>query len=321
MRTTIVVLLTAFVASASSLGAGWPAAGTPAWTQAAATPAPAAVARLAEAPDKRFTRADVTIRYREVGQGPAVVLLHGYSGSLAAWIGFADLLSSSHRVIAADMRGFGESSKFAEAARFGEPMADDVVHLLDHLKVERAHLVGHSMGALIAANVVARYPTRVSSAALVSGPFYGDRATFVREAAPWIKDLESGQGLANFLAWLLPNMDQKTAAMASAQAMKGNDLASLIAVLRALPDLVVAPARALAVPTLITVGTGDPLHPLSVKLAAGSKARLLEIQGADHINILRNPEMQKALRELLQSGGKTEASAAMAGATTAVAHR
>jgi pimeloyl-ACP methyl ester carboxylesterase len=293
-RATLISLLTACALS-------WPIAAHHAGRPAqAAAQTPASAVKLAEALDQRFTRGDVTIRYREVGQGPAVLMVHGYSGNLASWFGFADLLSPSHRVIAVDVRGFGQSSKFADAAKFGEPMADDLVHLLDHLKIERAHLIGHSMGALIAANVAARYPSRVATAALVAGPFYADRATFVREAAPWIKDLESGQGLLNFFAWLFPKMDPKTAAMANTQALKTNDLASLIAVLRALPDLVVPPARALAVPALVTAGTGDPLHPLSVALARGSKARLLEIEDADHISILRSQEMLGAIRALLR---------------------
>jgi pimeloyl-ACP methyl ester carboxylesterase len=64
---------------------------------------------------------------------------------------------------------FGRSSKFGDADKFGQKMVDDVVQLMDHLNIQRAHLVGHSMGALIAANVASRYPNRVSTAALVAG--------------------------------------------------------------------------------------------------------------------------------------------------------
>jgi pimeloyl-ACP methyl ester carboxylesterase len=256
---------------------------------------------LPAAPDRTFTSGEVTLRYREVGEGPPVVLVHGYSGSLASWFGFAGVLAQTHRVIAVDVRGFGQSSKFSDPQRFGEPMADDIVRLLQHLQVDRAHFVGHSMGALITANIAARYSDRVSSAALVAGPFYPDRATFVRESAPWLADLEGGQGLTKFFAWLFPVMDSQAAAAASALALKGNDLPSLIAVMRSLPDLVVPRAKALAVPTIVAVGTGDPLLPLSVALAAGSNAKLVEVKGADHLTILRSPELQSALRELLQT--------------------
>src|SRR6185436_6076227 len=105
--------------------------------------------------------------------------------------------------VALDARGFGRSTKFADPTRFGQNMVDDVVRLMDHLKIQRAHLVGHSMGALIAANVAARYPARVSTAALVAGPFWGE-PDITTESKRWTTDLEAGKGLENFVAWLLP---------------------------------------------------------------------------------------------------------------------
>lgn len=295
MRLRRAIALCLFLALTSLGGA------RPVLTVAAQAPAgPNAGKGLPAAPDQTFTSGEVSLRYREVGQGPPVLLVHGYSGSIAAWFGFAGPLAVTHRVIAVDVRGFGQSSKFGDPKRFGEPMADDLVRLLDHLHIDRAHVIGHSMGALITANLVARYPARVSSAALIAGPFYADRATFVREAAPWVADLEGGSGLTKFFSWLFPAMDTQAASAASAMAMKSNDLPSLIAVMRALPDLVVPPADALKVPTLIVVGTGDPLRPLSVALAAGSTAKLIEVKDADHLTILRSPELHNALRELLK---------------------
>ena len=102
-----------------------------------------------------------------------------------------------------------------------------------------------------------------------------------------------------FFSWLFPAMEPGAASAASALALKANDLGSLIAVMRALPDLVV-PAKTLSVPTIVAVGSADPLHPLAVAFAQGSKARLIEVKGADHLTILRSPELHSALRELLQ---------------------
>ena len=268
--------------------------------QPAATPA---FPRLAMAPDQLLTAEGVTLRYKELGAGDAVVLIHGYTASLESLTPLADSLAPTHRVIALDVRGFGKSSKFAEASRFGQHLVDDVVRLMDHLKVDRAHLIGHSMGALIAANVAARYPARVSSAALVAGPFYADKATFTKEAARWTADLESGKGLTNFLQWLFPKMAPAMAAGMSEQAVKGNDLPSLIAVMRSLPELAIEGLRARDVPAVVAVGTGDPLHPLSVRFAKSSDGvKLLELNGADHITVIANPEVGRAMRELLQRG-------------------
>jgi pimeloyl-ACP methyl ester carboxylesterase len=241
----------------------------------------------------------VTLRYRDVGTGDPIVLIHGYGAALESMAGIARALPE-YRLVAPDLRGFGRSSKFAEAERFGQQMVDDVVRLMDHLKIQRAHLLGHSMGALIAANVASRVPARTASATLVAGPFYADEATFEREAARWTSDLQSGKGLSNFMLWLFPAWKPEMAAMANAGAMKSNDLGSLIAVMRSLPKMAIAGLPSNGDKTLLVAGTGDPLFPLSPAFAKQSPgARLVEIAGADHVNVIANPVAVTAIRERL----------------------
>ena len=256
---------------------------------------------IATAPDETLTTEGVTLRYRAVGAGEPVLLIHGYSASLESQVPLANALAPSHRVVAFDVRGFGKSSKFSEASRFGQLMVDDAVQLLDHLKITRVHVVGHSMGAVIAANLAARYPARVASATLIAGPFYPDKATFTKESAQWVADLESGKGMTNFVRWLFPAMDPNMSAGFSAQMLKTNDLPSLIAVMRSLPDLAIAGLGATGMPVLIAVGTGDPLHPLSKQFAQSSPgSRLLEIAGANHVSVAASAEFVEALRDLLE---------------------
>src|SRR5688500_10802099 len=164
----------------------------------------AAAPSLLTATDQQFTADGITLRYRDVGRGDPILLIHGYSASLESMAGIAGALPQEYRIVALDVRGFGRSTKFADKARFGQHMVDDVVRLMDHLKLARAHLIGHSMGALIAANVAARYPDRVATATLVAGPFYADEPTFEHETSRWTADLESGKGLTNFMLWLFP---------------------------------------------------------------------------------------------------------------------
>ena len=260
---------------------------------------PTAAPSLPKAADQELTAADVTLRYREVGSGDPVILIHGYSASLESMAGIAGALPQ-YRVIALDVRGFGRSSKFAEASRFGQLMVDDVVRLMDHLKITRAHLIGHSMGALIAANVAARYPDRVSTATLVAGPFYADEATFTHETSRWTTDLEGGKGLTNFMQWLFPAFKPEMAAGFNAQVMKGNDLGSLTAVMRSLPKLAIAGIPKNGDKILLVAGTGDPLFPLSPAFAKQSPgARFVEITGADHVAVILNPAAVTAIRELL----------------------
>lgn len=261
----------------------------------------AAAPSLLTAPDQQFTADGVTLRYREVGAGDPIILIHGYSAALESMAGIARALPQSHRMVAFDVRGFGKSSKFAEPERFGRLMVDDVVRLMDHLKIARAHVVGHSMGALIAANVAARYPDRVSSAILVAGPFYADEATFSGETSRWVTDLEGGKGLTNFMLWLFPAFKPEMAAGINAQVMKTNDQPSLIAVMRSLPKLAIAGLPKHGDKVLLVAGTGDPLFPLSPAFAKQSPgARIVEIAGGDHVGVITNAQVVTAIREQLQ---------------------
>lgn len=266
--------------------------------QPAATPATRPA--LLTAADQELTAGDVTLRYRDAGTGDPVVLIHGYSAALESMAAIGAALPQ-HRTVALDVRGFGRSSKFGEPARFGQSIVDDVVRLMDHLKIARAHLLGHSMGALIAANVAARYPDRVTTATLVAGPFYADEATFTRETQRWLADLEGGAGLKNFALWLFPTFKPQMAEMINAQMMKTNDLPSLIAVMRSLPKLAIAGLPKNGNTVLLVAGTGDPLFPLSTAFAKQSPgARMVEVSGGDHVSVITNAEAVTAIRARLQ---------------------
>jgi len=289
--------------SACSTGGAAPARRPP--PAGAAARAAAAPARLAVAPDQFFVSGDARLRYREAGAGEAVVLLHGMGQSLDNWVadGVGDSLALGYRVIALDQRGHGRSSAFTDPARYGAAMADDVLRLLDRLHVRRAHLVAHSMGALVAANVAARYPERVASAALVAPPLYADSAAAAAAMNPWIADLEGGAGWVGFFRWLFPAMPAAAAEQTSAAQLAATPRSQSIALLRGLAALT-PPAERIAasrVPVLIAAGTGDPLLVNGRALAARwPGARLLEVPGADHFSVIARPEVLAAVRALLR---------------------
>ena len=127
-----------------------------------------APAMTEEASHHFFTTSDgVRIHYMEMGAGPPVILIHGYTANAEwKWVkpGIAAALAERHRVIAMDARGHGQSDKPHDPMMYGPKMARDVIELMDELNISRAHVHGYSMGGSILTGVLARQPERVISA-------------------------------------------------------------------------------------------------------------------------------------------------------------
>jgi pyruvate dehydrogenase E2 component (dihydrolipoamide acetyltransferase) len=109
------------------------------------------------------------LRYLRQGEsGEPVVLIHGFGGDLNNWLFAMPALAEAHTVYALDLPGHGGSSKDVGD---GRSLADAVVAFLDSLQLERPHLVGHSLGGLVAAQVAAR--GRAASLTLVAPAGFG----------------------------------------------------------------------------------------------------------------------------------------------------
>ncbi len=92
---------------------------------------------------------DASLHFRDSGKGKPVVLLHGYLESLEIWSDFAEELSRHYRVVSVDLPGHGRSGEYSRVDTMAV-MADAVKHILDHLDIGRAVIVGHSMGGYAA---------------------------------------------------------------------------------------------------------------------------------------------------------------------------
>lgn len=113
-----------------------------------------------------FTASDgVKLHYVRLGDtGSWVVLIHGYTGSAEGnWFanGIAAALAERHRVVAIDCRNHGRSDKPVPG---GPGKAEDVVEMMDHLGIERAHVHGYSMGGMLTARLLALVPDRIITA-------------------------------------------------------------------------------------------------------------------------------------------------------------
>jgi 3-oxoadipate enol-lactonase len=104
----------------------------------------------------------VELHYVEAGEGDPVLMIMGFGGDHLAWAFQVPALSERYRVITFDNRGVGQSS-VPDAPYSTRLMADDAVGLLDALAIERAHVIGVSMGGMIAQEVALGHPRRVRS--------------------------------------------------------------------------------------------------------------------------------------------------------------
>jgi 2-succinyl-6-hydroxy-2,4-cyclohexadiene-1-carboxylate synthase len=107
--------------------------------------------------------------FDEAGSGPPLLLLHGFTGSAANWRPLLPAFAAHFRVIAVDLLGHGRSAHPSDPARYRMPLAAaDLLALLDALAIERAHLLGYSMGGRLALYTAVRFPQRVASLILES---------------------------------------------------------------------------------------------------------------------------------------------------------
>jgi pimeloyl-ACP methyl ester carboxylesterase len=115
-------------------------------------------------------RGDIALDVRDRGTGPPVLLLHGWPDTKEVWRHQASaLLAGGYRVITADLRGFGGSSRPTAVDAYTAPdMVGDVLGILDHLAVDRVHLVGHDWGAAIGWLTAALAPQRVATLTALS---------------------------------------------------------------------------------------------------------------------------------------------------------
>jgi 2-succinyl-6-hydroxy-2,4-cyclohexadiene-1-carboxylate synthase len=100
------------------------------------------------------------IYYETYGQGDAVVFTHGFGGNHAIWYQQVPQFASYFRVVTWDQRGFGKSSNKANRAG-PEAAISDLSHILNHLDIDRAHLVGQSMGGAVVMGLALENPERV----------------------------------------------------------------------------------------------------------------------------------------------------------------
>jgi len=243
-----------------------------------------------------FRHDGVEIAYLDEGAGEPIVLVHGFASTIEVnWVNpgwVATLTRAGRRAIALDNRGHGQSTKFYDPADYHTAkMAEDVRALLDHLELERADVMGYSMGARITAFLAMQHPERMRSAIF---------------AGLGIK-LVHGVGLPETVAAGMeaPSLEAVTDAQSRmfrsfAQQTK-SDLKALAACIRGTRQtLSEAQVARIKLPVLVAVGTEDEVAGAPEPLAAlipGAQA--LPIPGRDHMLAVGDKVFKAGVLEFL----------------------
>ena len=247
-----------------------------------------------------FTHDGIEIAFIDEGprDGQPILLLHGFASSYKTnwvdtiWVRF--LTRHGRRVIAMDNRGHGASSKLYHPEDYGSPlMAEDACHLLDHLGIARADVMGYSMGARITAFLALAHPRRVRSAI-----FAGLGINMVRGLAgtgPIAHALEADS---------IDDVTNPTARTFRAFAEQTHsDLKALAACIRGARAVLSAEMLGtLPMPVLVAVGTEDVIGGSASQLAAlipGAQA--LDIPGRDHMRAVGDRIYKDGVETFLKS--------------------
>lgn len=256
---------------------------------------------------------DIQMAYTDTGIGRPVVLIHGYPFNRSLWDEQVNALTNSYRVIVPDLRGFGESDASAGTATMNR-LAQDVALLLDHLQISQAVIGGLSMGGYVALAFYKQFPSRVRALVLADTRAQADpeegKQTRAQQAEKALTE-----GMAGIADAMLPKLlTPETVSKRPEAVRRVRDM-----MLKTKPEGAAAALHGMAeredhtqllpqitVPTLILVGSEDPITPVadSEKMNhAIVGSRLVVLEKASHVSNIEqseqfNKELERFLRQL-----------------------
>jgi 3-oxoadipate enol-lactonase len=246
---------------------------------------------------------EIELAYTRRGQGTPLVLLHGYPLDNHLWDDVAPLLEDTFDLILPDLRGFGKSTT-VDSPYTMDDYASDIAGLLDQLGIQKAAIVGHSMGGYVALAFAKLYPERVRGLGLVSSQVLADPADRKEGRYKSAADV-SDNGIGGVVDAMTPKFtsDERLQAFAR-ESMERQQPEAFIGALKAMAERIDSTLllSSFKFPVVIIHGEADALIPIDrareVKKAV-PHAHLVELNGAGHIPMLEaKEETARALKHL-----------------------
>ncbi len=254
----------------------------------------------------------VRLYYSEQGTGAPVVLLHGFgvNGDIN-WrlTGVTRALREHYRVILLDLRGHGLSSKPHDPTAYGAELARDVVRLMDHLELPRAHVAGYSLGGYVALKLAAMHPERLRSVACLGAGWRDPSAPSAESAfanfEAFADQLASGRSVEPVAGAFEEGDDNVTwfhrMQVKMATQFLG-DKAGLAALLRGVRGLSLTRDDVVSIdtPMLVVCGERDPNYTSAVQLhEVRPESVFVSVPGKSHPATAASSELLEALTAFL----------------------
>jgi len=257
-----------------------------------------------------FDNDGIKIYYEIEGEGPPVVMIHGFASSLEGnwkqtnWIKY---LQGNYKLVLLDCRGHGKSDKPHDGSYYGQKMDDDIIKLMKHLSIKKANLFGYSMGAYITFRLLLSNPEIFISAIL--GGFV---LNLIQEDKSRSNNIERmKRNIEAFKAESVDDVkDPGARAFRQYAELRGNDLLALAAVTTGLlnggteimgvPSQIKDSLKKIKVPIMTVVGSNE-LIPGDKTLVAQlvPDACHFQIQGKDHLTVVPDPKFHMVVKAFL----------------------
>ncbi len=247
----------------------------------------------------------INIAYEHRGRGEPLVLIYGYPLDSTTWNEIASLLESDFDLIIPDLRGMGQSDIVNETYTVAD-LALDIACLLDHLKIQKTFIAGHSMGGYVALAFARAYPNRVLGLGMISSQVLADSPDRKQGRYQTAKDVaEKGIDV------VVDSMTPKLSADARIQSfvrdvMQRQKPIGVIGSLKAMAERPDSSDlfKSFKFPVVIAHGDADALIPVErgrEMKAALPSAHYAELKGAGHMPMMENPKaVAEAVRVLLK---------------------
>lgn len=221
------------------------------------------------------------------------MLLHGFPLDHTAWKEVAPFLENDFNLFLPDLRGFGQSTAIETSYSISD-MADDIAGLLDHLRVEKAVVVGHSMGGYVALAFARNYPQRVLGLGLISSQAAADTPEG-KERRYKIAAEVAEQGVMVVAESMTPKLSSDVRVRAFVRRIiERQNISAVIGALKAMAgrEDLLAHLSTANFPVVLVHGDADMLIPIEraneIKAALPS-AQMVEISGAGHMPMMEFP--------------------------------